>query len=104
MKIVKVSYTTKIEFVEQNKINIKNVMRELQQLNHSGINYNACLASDNKTFIHTAFFKTDEDQKLLNEIPAFKIFQEQLRASGLESAPKQELLSLVDSSVSIFDL
>ena len=67
MKIVKVTYTTKAEFSEQNQRNIKNVMTDLQHANHQGINYNACLSADNKTFIHTAFFKSDEDQKILNE-------------------------------------
>lgn len=102
MKIVKVTYTTKEDFVEQNKNNIKEVMTELQQEKYSGINYNVCLSADGKSFIHTAFFNSDEDQKLLNEVAAFKSFQEQLKSSGLESPPKQELLSLVGSSSKIF--
>lgn len=102
MKIVKVTYTTKAEFAEQNQTNIKSVMAELKGLNHPGINYNACLSADNKTFIHTAFFKSDEDQKLLNELPSFKIFQEQLKSGGLEVPPKQEILTLVGSSNNIF--
>jgi hypothetical protein len=102
MKIAKVTYTTKAEFAEQNQINIKNVMIDLQNANHQGINYNACLSADNKTFIHTAFFKSDEDQNFLNELPSFKKFQEQLKSSGLEIPPKQELLTLVGSSNTIF--
>ena len=103
MKIVKVTYTTKIDFFEQNQNNIKNLMADLQNLKHQGINYNACLCEDGKTFIHTAFFKSDEDQKSLNELPSFKHFQEQLKASGLEVPPTQEILSLVGSSNSIFN-
>jgi len=95
MKIVKVTYTTKPKFVEQNRSNIKTVMNDLQQLNHAGISYNACLSADGKTFIHTAFFKSEEDQKLLNELPSFKHFQAQLKSGGLEIPPKQELLTLV---------
>jgi hypothetical protein len=102
MKVVKVTYTTKAEFAAQNQQNIKNVMHDLQQANHTGINYNSCLSADNKTFIHTAFFKSDEDQKILNELPSFKLFQEQLKASGLETPPKQEILTLVGSSTNIF--
>jgi len=102
MKIVKVTYTTKAEFTEQNQSNIKNVMTDLQNANHQGINYNACLSADNKTFIHTAYFKSDEDQELLNELPSFKRFQEQLKLSGLEISPKQELLTLVGTSNTIF--
>ncbi len=103
MKIVKVIYTTKPDFVEQNMGNIKTVMNDLQQINHSGIFYNSCLSSDGKTFIHTAFFKSDDDQKLLNELPAFKHFQEQLKSAGFEVPPKQELLTLVGSSSNIFN-
>lgn len=103
MKIVKVIYTTKLEYVEQNKINIKNVMDDLQKLNYTGMNYNSCLSADGKTFIHTAFYKSEDDQKLLNELPSFKYFQEQLKLSGLESPPKQELLTLVGTSCAIFN-
>jgi len=102
LRIVKVTYTTKAEFSEQNQSNIKNVMNDLQNANHLGINYNACLSADNKTFIHTAFFKSDEDQKLLNELPSFKSFQEQLKSGGLEVPPKQELLTLIGTSNDIF--
>jgi len=102
MKIVKVIYTTKAEFAEQNISNIRTVMNELQQLSRPGINYNSCLSADGKTFIHTAFFQSEEDHKLLNELPSFRHFQEQLKAGGLEVAPKQEFLTLVGSSINIF--
>jgi hypothetical protein len=102
MKIVKVTYTTKQEYAEQNKSNIKNVMSDLQMLNNHGINYNCCLSADGKTFIHTAFFKSDEAEKILLSLPSFKGFQEQLKASSPEVPPKQELLSLVGSSANIF--
>jgi hypothetical protein len=103
MKIVKVTYTTRPEYAEQNQKNIKAVMFDLQNANHQGIDYNACLAADNKTFIHTAFFNTDEDQIFLNELPSFKSFQQELKASGFEITPKQELLTLVGSSTQIFN-
>ena len=102
MKAVKVEYTVKPEYVNTNKANIQKVMSDLQQLNNKGINYNACLCADGKTFIHTAFFQSDEDHKMLNELASFLSFQEQLKANGLETPPKQELLTLVGSSVDIF--
>ena len=102
MKIVKVSYTTKAEYAAQNQDNIKSVMADLQKVDNAGINYNSCLCADGKTFIHTAFFMANEDEKILTELPSFKNFQEQLKASGPESPPKQELLTLVGSSTSIF--
>ncbi len=102
MKIVKVTYTTKAEYSEKNQANIKKMMSDLKDLNSHGINYNSCLLDDNKTFIHTAFFDTEEDQKALFELPSFIYFQEQLKLSGLEVPPKQELVTLVGSSVNIF--
>jgi hypothetical protein len=102
MKIIKVTYTTKAEFTGQNQSNIQKVMADLQRAKHGGINYNACLCPDNKTFIHTAFFRSDDDQKLLNDLPSFKSFQEQLKSGGLEVPPKQELLTMIGSSNDIF--
>jgi hypothetical protein len=103
MKIVKVTYTAKAEYAEQNQDNIKKVMADLQKLNHQGVNYNVCIGADGKSFIHTAFFKSGDDEKLLLELPSFKHFQEQLKAGGLETPPKQELLTLVGSSITIFN-
>src|SRR4029079_3806794 len=102
MKIVRVIYTTKAEFAEQNQMNIKNVMADLQKLNYPGMNYTACLSPDGKTFTHTAFYNSEEDQKLLNELPSFRYFQEQLKTGGLEIPPRQELLTLVGSSTKLF--
>src|SRR5260221_11106278 len=102
MKIIPVTYTARPEYAEQNQANIKTVMNDLQQLKHTGINYHVCLGADGKTFTHTSFFKTDDDNKVLLELPSFKRFQEQLKASGPEVPPKQEFLTLVGSSVPIF--
>jgi hypothetical protein len=102
MKIVKVFYTTTAEFSSQNAANIKKVMQDLEALKPEGIFYTACLSADGKTFTHTAFFKSDEDQKILNDLPAFKHFQIELKASMPETPPKQELLTLVGASQGIF--
>ena len=103
MKIVKVTYTTKAEYSEQNQTNIKTVMADLRAINNPGINYNSCLGPDGKTFTHTAFFNNDEDEKVLLGLTSFKIFQEQLKASGMEVPPKQELLTLVGASKNLFN-
>src|ERR1019366_9208841 len=102
MKIVKVTYTTKPDFADANQKNKKNVMAELKKINHEGLFYHVCLGPDNKTFIHTAFFKSDEDQKILFALSSFTHFQEQLKSSIPEVPPKQELLALVGSSNDIF--
>ena len=102
MKTVRVTYSTKTAYADQNQTNIKNVMADLQKLNHPGINYHVCLSADGKTFTHTAFFETDKGEKILTELPSFRHFQEQLKSNGLETPPKQELLSLVGSSKDMF--
>jgi len=102
MKIVRVTYTAKAEYAEQNQANIKNVMADLQKMNNSGINYNCCLSPDGKSFTHTAFFDSEEAEKVLLTLPAFIHFQKQLKEKGIETPPKQELLSLVGSSKNIF--
>ena len=102
MKITQVSYTTSAEYADQNQANIKQVMADLRKLNSLGINYRVCLGADGQTFIHTACFQSDEDQKTLSELPSFQEFQKQLQASNLAAPPKQESLTLVDSSSDIF--
>jgi hypothetical protein len=102
MKIVKVTYTTRTEFSEQNQNNIKKVMLELDQLDLKGILYHVCISPDNKTFIHTAFFDNEDAEKKLLLLPSFKSFQEQLKGSSPEIPPKQELLNFVGSSPSVF--
>ncbi len=98
MKIVKVTYTASPDYVPQNSANIAQVMRDLQALDNRGINYFVCLGADGKTFTHTAFFATDADQKELFALQSFQDFQAQLRASGPEVPPQQELLTLVGGS------
>jgi hypothetical protein len=102
MKIVKVTYTTSPEYAPQNTANIQAVMNELQSKAEDGINYHVCVKEDLKTFIHTAFFKSADDQKTLFDLASFQQFQQQLKASGLEVAPQQELLSFVGSSKELF--
>jgi hypothetical protein len=103
MRIVKVTYTVREEYTPVNSANIKAVMNELRAISDPGINYHACLGPDNKTFIHTAFFSSEDKQQILFDLPEFKTFQEQLKASKPETPPQQEVLSLVGSSKELFN-
>ncbi len=102
MKIAKVTYTTQADYAERNKANIQSVMNDLQQMNVQGLNYNACVGPDGKSFVHMAYFENDEAQKILFDLPSFKSFQEQLKNSNPETPPKPEMLTLVGSSTPIF--
>lgn len=102
MKIVQVTYTTTADYAGRNKTNIQAVMQDLQQLNQPGINYHCCVGADDRTFTHTAFFETENDQKVLAGLESFKYFQAALKESGPEAGPRQELLTLVGTSKQIF--
>ena len=102
MKIVRVQYTAKQEYVEQNKENISRVMDELRKLNNPGIKYSVFMLNDGKSFMHFAMFDSEENQKIHNNLDSFKRFTSELRANGLETQPISESLSLVDSSFDIF--
>jgi hypothetical protein len=95
MKIVRVIYTSRPEYVETNKQNITNITKELLELNHPGIKYSTYLLPDGKTFMHFDQFETEEAHDLLTSLESFKKFAAELEASGLEVEPKLELLSLI---------
>ena len=98
MKIVRVTYTTTAEHAGRNAENIGEVMKELKQHPHDGINYFVCLLPDGRTFVHMAFFASPEDEKTLTGLPVFRRFQERLMASRPEVPPRQESLTLVGAS------
>ena len=95
MKIVRVQYTTTLEFAPVNRANIAAIVSELKELNHPGINYGCWLLADGKTFMHFDQFETEEDHQLLQSLKSFQKFGDELWASGLELEPKLELLTLV---------
>lgn len=102
MKIVRVQYTTRPDYVAINQQNIAAVVAELKVLNHPGIKYGTWLLPDGKTFMHFDQFESEEAHLILQELPSFKKFAEELEASGWEVEPKLELLSLVASTEAYF--
>jgi len=102
MKIVKVTYQAKPAFVHQNTENIRTVMSELKVSGHPGILYHSCLGADGVTFTHTAFYEAESDQQVLTNMASFQHFQKELKELGLDTPPKQELLTLVGVSRALF--
>ena len=102
MKIVRVQYTAKQEYVEKNRENILRVMGELRKLNNPGIKYSVYILDDGKSFMHLAHFETDDLQDIFLGLESFKHFGAELKASGLETPPKSENLSLAGSSFDFF--
>lgn len=102
MKVVRVQYTTRPEFAPLNQQNIAAIVAELKALNHPGIKYTAWLLPDGKTFMHFDQLENEEAHQVLQELPSFKKFADELWASGLEEEPRLELLTLVASSETYF--
>lgn len=98
MKIVKVTYTVKPEFADENRENAKTFINAVRGLNNPAIRYFSFLGENGKTFTHLALYDNDEAQKQFLELPAFRDFQKKRNASGLEQPEKIEMLELVASA------
>lgn len=104
MKIIRVTYKVKPEFVETNKSNIANVMASLRALNNPNIKYSSFLEEDGQTFMHFAMYPDEETARIIGGIEPFVKFRTELKASQPEIPPKASDLSLVDSAYDIFKL
>ena len=102
MKIVRVQYTTSLQYAATNQENIRQVVKELKLLNHPGIKYSTCLMADGKTFMHFDQFENEAAHEALQQLESFKKFAAELWASNLEVEPALELLSLVGSTETFF--
>jgi len=102
MKAVKVQYTVKSEYAETNKANVRQVMADLRELANPGIKYSTFVMEDGKTFVHFGIYTDQEALDVVNNLPSFQAFREQLKASGPEAPPKGDDLTLVGSSYEIF--
>ena len=101
MKVTRVQYTVRVEFVEENKRNIDAVMRELRATGNGDVQYAVYLHSDGKTFMHFVHHNAAGAEALPTSLESFKTFQTQLKPN-LEVPPKVEALELLESSASIF--
>ena len=103
MKIVKVQYTVKDDYVQKNKENIKKVMGDLRAMNNPNIKYSSFLLDDGKTFVHFAMYPDQETGNIVSELDSFITFRAELKASEPEVPPKAENLSLVASAWEFFE-
>ena len=102
MKAFRVSYTVKQEYVETNKKNIKQVMSDLRELNNPGIKYASFQEDDGRTFMHFAMYPDEETAQIIPELPSFKKFVSELKASCPEILPKTSTLTVFDSAYDFF--
>ena len=101
MKAIRVQYTVRADFAEQNKRNIEAVMRELRDIGDDGIRYASYIHEDGKTFIHLVQYNTTNAERLPGDLESFKRFQAALK-ENTEVPPKADTFALVDSSFDIF--
>lgn len=102
MKIVRVTYTVKPDYVAQNKANIEQVMKDLKALGNPNTKYASYLEDDGVTFMHFAQYPDEQTAKLLNELPAFTKFRKELKESNPVSPPNAVDMTLVASAFDIF--
>ena len=101
MKVTRVAYTVRADFIEENKRNIAAVMRQLRELGSNDVRYTVYLQQDGRTFMHLVHQDTPEAERFPTSLESFKTFQAQLRPN-LEGPPQVETLALVESSAPIF--
>jgi len=101
MKVTRVQYTVRSEFVEENRQNIDAVMRELRALGNNEVRYAVYLHDDGKTFMHLVHQNSAQAERLPTSLESFKHFQARLK-QNLEVPPKVETLAMVQSSAPIF--
>ena len=101
MKAVKVQYTVKPEYVDQNKANIQNVMEALRSRPITGMWYAAFTLDDGETFVHIGMAKDQDTMDKLDEQKEFEEFREALMASGFISPPASENLNLVGAGFDV---
>ena len=97
-----VQYTTRPEYAATNQENIRQIVNELKSINHPEIRYSAYLLPDGKTFMHLDHLENEEAHHVLQSVPSFKKFDDELWASQREVEPKLELLTLVASTEKSF--
>jgi hypothetical protein len=101
MKITRVQYTVRSDFVEENKRNIEAMMNELRTLSDDDVRYAVYLHDDGKTFMHLVHHNSLEAERLPASLESFKHFRRQLK-DRLEAPPKSEAFNLMQSSAPIF--
>ena len=101
MKAVKVQYTVKPEYVEQNKANIRKVMAALRKNPVEGMFYSSYTLEDGQTFLHFNVAKDEKTLSSINNLKEFIEFREALKASQPLSPPNQTTLNFVDAGFEI---
>lgn len=101
MKAVRVRYTVKPEYAEENKANIRKVMEALRADPIEGMRYSTFVLDDGQTFIHFNMATDQATLAKLQDVPEFQAFRQALKASGPVSPPAAENLNLVGAGYDV---
>jgi|SRR5688572_23585713 len=93
-----VTYKVKPEFVDQNKRNIQQFLKDFKELDTSGFQYNVYTKDDNVTFVHHSIYRNERIQTNLLNVPSFKEFQRLRDESGLNGTHTIEVLNVIGST------
>lgn len=102
MKLVRVTYTVKPEYVEHNQANINQVMSDLKAFGNPNTKYASYLEEDGVTFMHFAQYPDEQTALLLNGLDSFAKFRTELKESGPVSPPKAMNMTLVGAAFDLF--
>jgi len=91
-----VTYTVKPDRVGENEALVRAVYDELRQTADPDVHYATFRKEDGRTFVHVAFFPSEEKQRVLSGSEAFRAFQADLR-DRCEVPPHAEPVTPVDS-------
>ncbi len=95
MKAVKVQYKVNLDYVNQNKANIKKVMDRLMSEPISGMLYSSYVLDDGQTFVHINVSRDEITMNKLNEVAEFGEFRKALKASNPINPPQATNLNFV---------
>jgi predicted lipid-binding transport protein (Tim44 family) len=79
MKRVIVQYKVKADRAAENEAYVRRVFEELKQTTPDGIRYATFKQADGVSFVHIASIETEDGDSPLNESPAFKAFQAEIK-------------------------
>ena len=101
MQAVKVEYTVRPEYVEQNKANIGKVMDYLRENPIEGMQYSTFIKEDGQSFVHINMARSGEIISKLNDVEAFQNFRKGLKGSQPLSSPSATKLTFVGAGFEI---
>jgi hypothetical protein len=100
MNAVRVQYTVRPDFAEQNATNIRAVMEELAASGETGIQYTAFRIEDGNTFVHIVVMEDESKGSVIPSLPAFQIFRAALKGAAV-SPPVNDPWAVVGTSYSL---